>query len=84
MPIKLMNAFKGDLKRTFDTRGFVDGEDEDIQHLKYCILQSARLAFHFSFESFVMGEFDLPDPTSFIVSNFSFIIIKLISNLNIE
>ena len=38
MPIKLMNAFKGDLKRTFDTRGFLDGDDEDIHQLKYCIL----------------------------------------------
>lgn len=60
-----MSAFKGDLKRTFDTRAFLDGQDEDIQHLKYCVLQSARLAFHFSLESFIMGEMELPDPTSF-------------------
>jgi len=61
-----MNAFKGDLKRTFDTRGFIDGEDDDVHNLKYCILQSARLAFHFSLESFIMGEMDLPDPSSFL------------------
>jgi len=65
MPLKLMSVFKGDLKKTFDTRSFLDAEDEDIQHLKYCILQSARLAFHFSLESFIMGEMDQPEPGSF-------------------
>jgi len=63
-----MSIFKGDLRRTFDTRSFLDAEDEDIQYLKYCILQSGRLAFHFSLESFIMGEMDLPEPTDFEVS----------------
>ena len=68
MPLKLLSIFKGSLKRTSDNREFLDTEDEDVVHLKYILLQSARLAFHFSLESFIMGEMDLPEPSSFEVS----------------
>ena len=63
MALKLLSIFKGDLNkmRISDNRDFLDAEDEDILHLKYIILQSARLAFHFSLESFIMGEMDLPE-----------------------
>ena len=63
MALKLLGIFKGDLNkmRISDNRDFLDAEDVDILHLKYIILQSARLAFHFSLESFIMGEMDLPE-----------------------
>ena len=28
--------------------------------MRYCILQSLRLAFHYAFDLFLMGEFDVP------------------------
>ena len=68
MPLKLLSLFKGNLKRTSDNRDFLDTDDEDVLHLKYIVLQSARLAFHFSLESFIMGEMDLPEPEGFEVS----------------
>lgn len=70
MPLKLLSIFKGKLRRTFDTRSFLEAEDEDILHLKAVILQSARVAFHFALESYFIdpGETDLPEHKEFEVS----------------
>lgn len=53
--------FRGSFKKTFDNRDFLDSQDRDALYLKHIILQSARLAFHWSLESFIMGEMDVPN-----------------------
>jgi hypothetical protein len=68
MPQKLMKIFKGDLKKEFGNKDFLESTDMNVVHLKHIILQSARLAFHWSFESFVMGELELTENKEFIVS----------------
>ena len=61
MPLKMQAIFRGNFKKTFDNRDFLDSQAHDALHLKHIILQSARLAFHWAFESFIMGEMDVPD-----------------------
>lgn len=65
MPLTLLSIFKGQLRRTFDNRDFLDSADPDTLHLKYIVLHSARLAFHFALESFILGEVDLPEYGTF-------------------
>jgi len=65
MPLKILSIFKGDLKRNFDSRDFIDSDREDLIFLKSLILNSARLAFHYTLESFVMGEMEMTDARSF-------------------
>jgi hypothetical protein len=68
MPLKLLMIFKGELKRNYGNRDFI--ESEETQGLRYLILQSGRLAFHWALEAFVMGEMELSDHKTFEVSNF--------------
>ena len=60
MPLKMQAIFRGSFKKTFDNRDFLDSQDRDALYLKHIILQSARLAFHWALESFIMGEMDVP------------------------
>jgi hypothetical protein len=76
MPLTLLSIFRGDWKKNFNNRDFLDSGNIDALHLKYIILQSARLAFHSSLESFAMGEMDLPDYKTFEVSCFQYLIIN--------
>ena len=46
MPQKLMKIFKGDLKKEFGNKDFLESKDINAIHLKHLILLSARLAFH--------------------------------------
>ena len=59
-PLKIQAIFRGQLKKTFDNRDFLDSQVQDALHLKHIILRSARLAFHWALESFIMGEMDVP------------------------
>lgn len=61
MPLKMQSIFKGNLKKTFDNRDFIDSKATDALHLKHITLISARLAFHWALEAFIMGEMDVPD-----------------------
>jgi len=65
MPLTLLSIFKGNLKRNFTNRDFLGSNDVDALHLKYIMLHSARLAFHYSLEAFIMGELELPDYKAF-------------------
>jgi len=53
--------FDGEFMRNFDSREFVDSQEPNDTKLKYLILHSARLAFHYSLEAFLHGERDLSD-----------------------
>ena len=75
MPSTLLGIFRGDWQKNFNNRDFLESSDTDALHLKYIILQSARLAFHYALEAFIMGEMDLPDFKTFEVSNFLYDII---------
>ena len=44
--------------RDLDSADFVQSGDRSVLHMKYTILQSARLAFHYCVEAFIMGEFE--------------------------
>jgi len=66
MPQKLMKIFKGDLKKEFGNKDFLESKDINAIHLKHLILLSARLAFHWSFEAFIMGELELSENPQFI------------------
>ena len=66
MPLKLLNIFKGELKRNYSNQEFLDSEE--TKGLRYLILQSGRLAFHWAIEAFVMGEMELSDHKTFEVS----------------
>jgi hypothetical protein len=68
MPQKLMKIFKGDFKKEFGNKEFLESKDINVVYLKHLILSSARLAFHWSFESFVMGELELSENKEFMVS----------------
>lgn len=61
MPLKMQAIFRGSFKKTFDNRDFLDSQDRDALYLKHIILQTARLAFHWALESFIMGEMDVPN-----------------------
>ena len=52
IPLILLNILKGDLRRNFDNKEFLDGEMEDIIRLRFLVLQSARIAFHYAFDCF--------------------------------
>jgi len=65
MPSTLLGIFRGDWQKNFNNRDFLESSDSDALHLKYIILQSARLAFHYALEAFIMGEMDLPDFKTF-------------------
>lgn len=66
MPLKLIQIFKGDIKRNYGNSEFIDSEE--TQSLKFIMLLSARLAFHWAIEAFVMGEMELSDHQTFEVS----------------
>ena len=72
MPLTLLNVFKGEIRRNFDNKEFLDSEMEEMQRLRYLILHSARMAFHSAIDYFVMGEFELSnDYGTFKVSKLS-------------
>lgn len=52
--------FKGEFRRDLESADFISSKDHSVMHMKYSILQAIRLAFHYSVESFVMGELSLP------------------------
>jgi len=55
-----MSIFKGELKRTFSNKPFLEETlNLEILRLKHLILKSARLAFHWAFEAYIMGEIDM-------------------------
>lgn len=60
MPQAILDLFKGEFKRDIESGDFVASRDTNILHMKYAILQAVRLAFHYTVEAFVMGEFSLP------------------------
>ena len=64
----MMKIFKGDFKKEFGNKDFLESTDINVIHLKHIMLQSARIAFHWSFESFVMGELELSENKEFQVS----------------
>ena len=61
MPSTLLNLFKGNFKNTFDNREFLDSKDRRVLALKFLILQSARIAFHYALECYIMGETELSE-----------------------
>jgi len=65
MPLKVLNIFKGEFKRNFDSRDFLESEKDNDLLLKHLILLSGRLAFHYTFEAFVMGEMEMTDAKIF-------------------
>lgn len=56
----IYKLFKGELSRDMDSSDFVNATDLSVLHMKFIVLQSARLAFHYCVEAFIMGEFDVP------------------------
>lgn len=64
MPLKLQALFKGNFKKTFENRDFLDSKATDALYLKHIVLHSGRMAFHWALEAFIMGEMDLPDDFS--------------------
>ena len=56
----MLELFKGDFRRDLENGEFISSRDKNILYMKYIILQSVRIAFHYSVEAFVMGEFDIP------------------------
>lgn len=67
----LLNIFKGELRRNFDNKEFIDSEMDEIMRLRFLVLSAARIAFHYAIDCFVMGEFDISDDfESFKVSKF--------------
>ena len=61
VPQTLLELFNGEFKRDLESADFVQSKDRSILHMKYVILQSLRIAFHYSVESLVvMGETNLP------------------------
>ena len=65
MPSIILNLFKGNFKNTFDNREFLDSKDPRVLFLKFLILQSGRLAFHYALECYIMGETELPEYQQF-------------------
>ena len=66
-------AFAGQLKASSATKDFAkDSTHIDVLHLRYIVLQAARLAFHFAYEQVVVYyDFDLPtDTVQFEVSKY--------------
>ena len=61
MPIRLMNLFKGELRGTYDSRTFLQSQDEQAVLVRFLIFSAGRLAFHYTLEQFVMGEFELSE-----------------------
>lgn len=61
MPLKMQAMFKGNFKKTFENRDFLDSKATDALYLKHIVLHSGRMAFHWALESFIMGEMDVPD-----------------------
>ena len=61
MPLSLMSIFKGELKRTFSSKDFLDSNNLEVLRLKHLMLKSARLAFHYSFEAYIMGDIILSE-----------------------
>lgn len=59
MPSTIFNLFKGDFHRDMDSSDFIQSNDSCILNQKYLILQSLRMAFHYSVEQFIMGEFEV-------------------------
>ena len=60
MPKTLYKLFKGQFNKDLDSSDFVQSGDKSILHMKYVILQSLRIAFHYCVDAFIMGEFDVP------------------------
>ena len=56
----MFKLFRGDFKRDLDSADFIASSDKSILHMKYVIMQSIRMAFHYAQEAFIMGEFDVP------------------------
>ena len=54
------------MRRNYGNSEFIDSEE--TQGLRYIILQSGRLAFHWAIEAFVMGDMELSDFKTFEVS----------------
>ena len=61
----ICSFFKGTFLRLDDNSAFVDGEADDLIHWKYLVLKAARIAFHFTLESFMVGEKDIGDAQIF-------------------
>lgn len=51
------------MRRNYGNSEFIDSEE--TQGLRYIILQSGRLAFHWAIEAFVMGDMELSDFKTF-------------------
>ncbi|CDW89360.1 pecanex-like protein 4 [Stylonychia lemnae] len=73
LPQMLHDLFKGEFRRDLESADFISSKDSNILYMKYVILQSVRLAFHYSVESFVMGELGLPsnEELEVIFNNFN-------------
>lgn len=56
----LYKLFRGEFKRDLDSADFIACTDPSVLHMKNVILQSLRMAFHYSQEALIMGEFDVP------------------------
>lgn len=56
----LYKLFRGEFKRDLDSADFIACTDPSVLHMKYVILHSLRMAFHYSQEALIMGEFDVP------------------------
>jgi hypothetical protein len=56
----LDKLFKGEFTRDLDSADFIACSDPSVLHMKYVILHSLRMAFHYSQEALIMGEFDVP------------------------
>ena len=56
-----MSIFKGELKRTFTCKEFLESSNLEVLRLKHLMLKSARLAFHYAFEAYIMGDIILSE-----------------------
>lgn len=63
----LFNIFKGNFAKDENSKEFQMSKNKSVLTLKFLILQSMRLAFHYCVESFVMGEMEVGSDQEFLV-----------------
>jgi hypothetical protein len=47
-PNTIFKLFKGEFKRDLDSADFIASSENSILHMKYVIMQSIRMAFHYA------------------------------------
>ena len=84
LPATLHRIFKGEFFKDLDSSDFINSNDKNILVVKYILLHSMRLAFHYCVEAFVMGEMSLSSNPEFEVYLFFLFFQKEIREIESE